>query len=75
MTKSPFIYIETENGMVVLVEGQITTGSGIFGSGAYEFTGQKVNDVLNKCAQEGYEHFDTDVIGKRKVYRLKLRTN
>lgn len=75
MTKSPFISIETEDGIVVLVEGQITTGSGIFGSGAVEFTGKKINDVLNICALEGYEHFDTDVIGKRKVHRLKLRTN
>ena len=75
MAKSPFVSIETEEGIVKRVEGQITSGGGFFGGGVFEFTGQRINDVLNKCAAEGYEHFDTDVIGNTKIYRLKLRTN
>lgn len=76
MAKSPFVSIETEEGIVKQVEGHIKSGNdSIFGGGASEFNGQRINDVLNKCANEGYEHFDTDVIGKRKIYRLKLRAS
>lgn len=71
MPKTPFVSIESIDGIVKNVEGTISTG-GIFG-GALELVGQKVTDVLNKCAAAGYEHFDTDIIDNKKIYRLKLR--
>ena len=71
MSGTPFLAIVTEDGIVTAVEGQISIS--IWGGGSSGMVGQKVNDVLNKCAKEGYEHFDTDVVGKTKIHRLKLR--
>jgi hypothetical protein len=71
MSNTPFIALETENG---IVRGKIY-GGGWFGSSELELTGKKITDALNKCAEHGYEHFDTDTIGDKKIYRLKLRTS
>lgn len=70
MSGTTFVSIVTENGIVTAVEGQISIS--LWGGGSLAFVGQKVNDVLNKCAKEGYEHFDTDVIGNKKIHRMKL---
>jgi len=71
---SPFIALETINGIVRNVEGQVSSGDGFFGENYYEFYGEKITDALNMCAKAGYEHFDTDVVGEKKIYRLKLKT-
>ena len=73
--KSAFVSIEVEDGKVVLVEGNIKPDPGFWGginNAPFLLGGQKVNDALNACAEEGYEHFATETIGKRMVYRLKL---
>ncbi len=78
MTQSVFISIETVDGIVTAVEGQYRptkpTGYGIFGGGFLEPQGQRINDMLNLCADAGYEHFFTEVIGKKVVHRLKLKS-
>jgi hypothetical protein len=73
MPSTPFIALETVNGIVKNVEGQVSSGEGFFGESYYQFYGDRITDALNKCAKAGYEHFDTDVVGETKIYRLKLR--
>jgi hypothetical protein len=73
MPSSPFIAIETNNGVVQRVEGQVSSGSGGWlGESYYSFAGKGITEVLNHCAEQGYEHFDTDVFGDKKIYRMKL---
>lgn len=75
MSGTPFVSIETVNGEVKKVEGKVEkSNAGFFEGGAYEFYGNRINDVLNTCAAEGYELFDVDAIGNSKIYRLKLKT-
>ncbi len=79
MAQSAFISIETLDGIVKAFEGNITPDQrpgwyqALFGSGVVEFEGMRINDALNLCAQAGYEHLITETIGKRVVYRLKLK--
>ena len=72
MPKSPFIALETINGLVRNIEGQLSTDGWL--GGIVVISGEKITDALNKCAREGYELFDTDVVGEKKIYRLKLKT-
>jgi hypothetical protein len=75
MAKSTFVSIEVENGKVVNIEGNIKPDPGFWGginSAPFLLGGQKVNDALNACAEEGYEHFATETVGKKTIYRLKL---
>ncbi|MCU0484991.1 MAG: hypothetical protein MUC85_02670 [Anaerolineales bacterium] len=73
MPSTPFIELESEKGIVRRVEGKVSSGEGFFGESYINFYGDRITDALNKCAQAGYEHFDTDVVGETKIYRLKLR--
>ena len=72
MPKSPFIALETINGIVRNIEGQLSTDGWL--GGIVVISGEKITDALNKCAREEYELFDTDVVGEKKIYRLKLKT-
>jgi len=74
MPNSPFIAIETANGIVQKVEGQFSSWGPILGNSLIIMNGQGITEALNQCARAGYELFDTDVIGDKKIYRLKLKT-
>lgn len=73
MAKSPFIALVTVRGTVKEVEGQVSGGWNVLWGSALEVTGMKVTEALNKCYEAGYEHFDTEEAGEKKIYRLKLR--
>lgn len=76
MNQSKFVSIITVDGIVVDIEGHyLPTNSSALKSlfsGVVEAQGQKTNDMLSICAQAGYEHFFTETIGEKVIYRLKL---
>ena len=79
MAKSQFIEIESVDGVVQHVVGSLEEDRSfletILGSGPTNWHGRRLTDLLNYCAQLGYEHFDTDTFGSRKIYRMKLKTS
>ena len=72
MAKTTFVSIITVDGVVKKIEGDFTNG-GLFDDAPTVFINKSLTDMLNKCDKEGYEHFETETIGKTKVYRMKLR--
>ena len=74
MQKTRYAALVTVNGIVKGIEGNIQTGLvGIFGGGVSEVVGTGITDALNKCDGVGYECFEVDTIGNKKIYRLRLK--
>lgn len=73
MEGTTFVSLETVEGIVRAVEGTIATGIGVELIGGARMQGKKTTDALNYCARQGYELFDVETIGNKKIFRLQLK--
>ncbi len=71
MAGTHFISIETLNGIVTKVDGQISTSVQAWWKGNSDFVNQEVTGVMNKFADEGYVLINNEEIDGRIIYRFE----